>query len=56
LEKGKFVKLNGWHDLKAAQKIYDAGVKRYEEKVAAEMAEYLEEEGGCANCSGACKG
>ncbi|MCL2110014.1 inorganic diphosphatase [Microgenomates group bacterium] len=33
LEKGKWVKLNGWHDAKRAEEIYKAGVKRYEEEM-----------------------
>jgi inorganic pyrophosphatase len=29
LEKDKWVKLNGWHDVKAAEKIFQAGQKRF---------------------------
>jgi len=32
LEKGKWVKLSGWHDIKKAEKLIEEAVKRFEQK------------------------
>ncbi len=56
LEKGKWVKLNGWHDVKRAEEILAAGEKRLVDQMEAEMAELekefnITEEGcGCGEC------
>jgi len=57
LEKGKWVKLNGWHGLDRAAKILAAGQKSFTDKITAEIAqlerEYQEcqcEECKCEDC------
>ena len=59
LEKGKWVKLNGWHGLDRAAKIFAAGQKKFTEQITAEITEIEKEmdeecsstnKCGCKNC------